>query len=432
MILGTWSKRIPALGRRCFSGTLDCDIVVAGGGLVGAATARSLALNPALKDKSIVVLEGAPAPPAAQPVDNAPAEYNNRVIALNNSSKDLFTRIGVWDTIRDARVKTVSGMHVWDSRNDARNSTLVSFEAESSTQSDRGHFYIAENDLVVRVLMQAAAQCPNVEIRYGTSAVRCQRDSDLTHITLKDGDTLATRLLVGADGPHSVVRKSMGKDRLLSKNYHQMGVVATLHLSEEIPNTHAWQKFLPTGPIALLPLSENRSSLVWTLPTARAMALLKSPEEQVLDELLRNLGPAPVVSEPFPSIGKVTNVAGFPLGLGLAIDFCQEGMVILGDAAHRVHPLAGQGVNLGFGDVECLTRCLERNVLDGARFGTKSYLIDYESERIRQNAAIMAGIDFFHTVYGSDNAVLAAARKAGIGIVNSSPVLKKALMSFAA
>ena len=402
---------------------MDYDVVVAGGGLVGAAMARALAQSRALNHKKILLLEG-----GTQRDYRLPPEYSNRVIALNPSSQALFVRLGVWNKIQEARVKTVEGMHVWDD-----GGSLVSFQAEDENEG-RAHFYIAENDLVVHCLMQSvAAESPNVEIRYGASALQCQRE-DVTSIRLKDGQEVRTDLLIGADGANSVVRKALGNgSRYLAKDYEQMGVVATLHLDAKIPNTVAWQKFLPGGPIALLPLSEDRSSLVWTLPTAQAKILLKAPEEEVWHELLRNLGPPPPdVDVPFPSVTKVSQVAGFPLGLGHSTRYCQSGMVLIGDAAHRVHPLAGQGVNLGFGDVEALVRCLEANVLDGAKFGAETYLLDYESERQRANVPMMLGIDFFQQVYCSDNALVATARKAGIAVVNANPMLKKIIANFAA
>ncbi|TRY74038.1 hypothetical protein TCAL_05048 [Tigriopus californicus] len=409
-------------GLRCLATHAHYDIVIAGGGLVGCAMAAACQSSPVLQSKSVLVLENGPDRPY-----HLPEDYGNRVIALNNSTRDLFQHIHVWAPLTASRMKTVHGMHVWE----ATPESLLTFQSD---QPDRGHFYILENDLVVHTLSQKIRQSPGhvrVVFDSGLKSGQYNQARGQMDLALSDGRSVSTSLLIGADGVNSTVRKSMTRQQYLSRNYHQFGVVGLLSLAEPIPNNMAWQKFLPGGPVALLPLSETRSSLVWTLPSHQAQNMLKSPPAVVLAALQEALRPYPVVSDPFPRFSQLSQLAGFPLGLGHASRYCAPGQVLIGDAAHRVHPLAGQGVNLGFGDVRALVRALETSVLNGERFATYRSLLAYETDRQRYNVPMMLGIDFLQKIYGSQNPVVAAARNFGLGVVQAHPSVQKLLASFA-
>lgn len=169
------------------------------------------------------------------------------------------------------------------------------------------HAYIIENDLVVHVLKEKVKAMNNVDIWFGTSLKKVDvQQEKLARVTTDKGQEVDSKLIIGADGFQSTVRKSMKDCTYISKAYNQMGVVATLHLAKPISNHVAIQKFLPTGPIALLPLSQEKSSLVWTLPTNEAQKMLKFSEEEFLAELLKKLGKVPLdMSEPFPQINRV-------------------------------------------------------------------------------------------------------------------------------
>lgn len=389
---------------------------------MGCAMAAACQTSSVLQNKSVLLLENAPDRPYKLPED-----YGNRVIALNNSTRDLFEKLRVWSALTATRMKTVNGMHVWDSHPQS----LLTFRAD---QADRGHFYILENDLVVHTLSQKIREeAKNVTVAFECGLKACHYDKEKGKMALKlsDGRDVTSSLLIGADGVNSSVRKSMTDQRYLSQNYHQFGVVGLLALAEPIPNQMAWQKFLPGGPIALLPLSETRSSLVWTLPTDQAQKMLKNPVESVLNDLEKALSPFPKLSDPFPRLQNISKLAGFPLGLGHASRYCEKGRVLIGDSAHRVHPLAGQGVNLGFGDVMALVQALETSILNGERFGAYNALLAYETDRQRHNVPMMLGIDFLQKVYGSQNPVIAAARNFGINVVKSNPSVQKFLASFA-
>ncbi len=407
------------------------DVVVAGGGLVGSAVAAAFLRSNALKERSVLVLEAAKAkPPKSNSETALLGAYSNRVIAINRSTRALFEKLGAWEGIRTKRFQAVKGMHVWDPTG-----ATVAFDDEG-----RDIFYIVENDLVVEEMNAAVVRAGGGNIQTwheaGVTSLKYEPGAELTRIALKrpaGATEIHSKLLIGADGANSTVRKSFKETQYISRNYDQMGVVATLHFAHKIANEVAWQKFLPTGPIAILPLSDHCSSLVWTLPTIQAQQLLKVSPEEFLLALLKGLGKPPRRDgAPFPEIRSVENRAGFPLGLGHSSRYCAPGAVLVGDSAHRVHPLAGQGVNLGFGDVECLTRCLEQNVLNGDKFAAYPYLQEYETIRQRHNVPMLLGIDGLQRLYCTDNPIVSAVRSLGIGVVNTSPTLKKLIADFAA
>ena len=159
---------------------------------------------------------------------------------------------------------------------------------------------------------------------------------------------------------------------------------------------------------------------------------LNSTDEEFLGELNSIMKP-PSKNLNFPKVVKVSSRAAFPLGLGHATKYCSlNSAVLIGDAAHRVHPMAGQGVNLGFGDAECLVKCLEENVATGAKFVSERFLQNYESERQRYNVPMMLGIDFFHAIYSIRNPIVSKARNLGVNFVQSNDWLKSAIVNFAA
>ncbi|RVE47474.1 hypothetical protein evm_007885 [Chilo suppressalis] len=255
---------------------------------------------------------------------------------------------------------------------------------------------------------------------------------------------------IGADGANSAVRKAMGV-QYLSWNYDQMGVVATLHLAEETENTTAWQRWLPTGPVALLPLDNSRSSLVWSVWQDEAKRLLKLSDEEFVDAVndalwkqyprskgveacvswmsscLRKAGlPDGAVRQLPPSVRHITagSRAAFPLGFGHSVRYIAPGVALVGDAAHRVHPLAGQGVNLGFGDVKDLTDLLADAIYTGYEITHHSWLEKYESSRQRHNVPTQIAVDALHRLYTVDLPPIVLARSLGLQLTNALHPLK--------
>ncbi|CAD7084026.1 unnamed protein product [Hermetia illucens] len=269
-------------------------------------------------------------------------------------------------------------------------------------------------------------------------------------IALNGNMILHLRLVkVGADGINSLVRKRMNIEPF-TINYNQMGLVATVELSDSGDNSVAWQRFLPTGPVALLPLNDTTSSLVWTHTPAQAKELQSMPPQEFVDALndafykdypkdtmttnlmdtLSTFCSAKTIRQYPPAIVAVKDKsrACFPLGFGHAPSYVAQGAALVGDAAHRVHPLAGQGVNLGFGDVKCLTQVLADAVYSGYPIGDKNALLKYERERLMKNVPIMFGIHGLQQLYSTTFSPVVMLRSLGLQITQNLPPLKKIFM----
>ena len=249
------------------------------------------------------------------------------------------------------------------------------------------------------------------------------------------------------------MRQSIGSD-YRSWDYPQMGLVATLKIeSKSGPNTTAWQRFLPSGPVALLPLSPDHSSLVWTVGKSEVKPLLEMSEETFVKKLNRaltsDLDQNQLVNsvtssirqllgreetrdqEPPPVVRAVANRAAFPLGFGHSVRYSGPRTALIGDSAHRLHPLAGQGVNLGFGDVTALVRLVEESLRGGAVLGQQELLCRYETERQRHNLPTMLGVDALQRLYSSQATPVILARSLGLMATDAVNPVKTLIMKHA-
>ncbi|XP_035214023.1 ubiquinone biosynthesis monooxygenase COQ6, mitochondrial-like isoform X1 [Stegodyphus dumicola] len=318
--------------------------------------------------------------------------------------------------------------------------------------------YIVENNAILNALYSVVKESGNrIEVMKGAKAADYSlptEQDDLVTVTLGNDTVLRTKLLIGADGVNSLVRKKLNV-KYISWKYNQKGIVATLKLSEPTENIVAWQRFLTTGPVALLPLSDDQCSLVWTVSLPMSEKLLEMPEEEFVDTLnsalwneenknsvvdsavstLKNM-----ISSIFPGAESVRQLppsilsvepnsrAAFPLGLGHAAEYVAPRVALIGDSAHRVHPLAGQGVNLGFGDVECLTECLETSVYNGECVGNLDSLLDYEMKRQRHILSTMLAIDALHRLYKTEFTPIVLMRSLGVTALDVLHPIKKQIM----
>ncbi|KAM4625816.1 ubiquinone biosynthesis monooxygenase COQ6, mitochondrial [Polymixia lowei] len=431
------------------------DVVISGGGMVGSAMACSLGMDRNLEGKKILLLEAG----NKKVMDKVPDTYSTRVSSISPGSATLLNGIGAWEHITNMRCKPYQKMQVWDACSDA----LITFDKEN-LQDEMA--YIVENDIIVAALTKRLdSLSDNVKIQYRSKVVRYTwpmsyqvADSiPWVQVTLASGETLQTKLLIGADGPNSMVRQESGIPAV-KWNYDQSAVVAVLHLSEPTENNVAWQRFLPTGPIAMLPLSDTESSLVWSTSHRHAEELLQLDEESFVDainsafwsnenqsELIETAGSLfrSTLSVLMPSAGSARqlppSVAGigpksrvmFPLGMGHASEYIRHRVALIGDAAHRVHPLAGQGANLGFGDVAFLTQVLSQAAFNGKDLGAMQHLLEYETERQRHNLPMMAAIDLMKRLYSTNAAPAVLLRTFGLQATNMLPSLKEQIMAFA-
>ena len=376
------------------------DVAVVGGGMVGAAAALALARA----GFSTALLEARA--PAAWDAD---AEVDLRVVGLAPSSIALLDDLGVWTSIREARAGPYSHMHVWD----AESGATIDFDAAGEGRARLG--YIVENNLVQWMLWQAL-EAAGVRRMCPVAVQGFEAREDRIQLELADGGTLAAGVLVAADGAASPLRQLAGIGTR-GRDYAQRAVVA--HVATERPHEDtAWQRFLPGGPLALLPLADGRSSVVWSLPEAEARRVLALDEQGFRDEL--------GVASDF-RLGRIvatTPRAAFPLKLQLAERYQADRFVLLGDAAHTVHPLAGQGVNLGFQDAARLAA-----VLAGARdCGEWLTLRRYERTRKEAVRTMQLTCDALFQLFHAKQAPgLAWLRNAGLNLTNRLHLIKKQL-----
>lgn len=385
------------------------DAVIVGAGMVGAATALGLAragLKVALVEQN----------PAAPPLPGDPVDL--RVVAIAPHAQRLLSDLGVWSQIAAVRASPYARMQVHDALGGGR----IGFDAADYGWPCLGH--IVENRLVAGVLWRAVERESGVRLLLGDSLRGFDMDASGVRLRLESGGTLQARLLVGADGVQSQVREQLliGVD---GAAYGQSGLVA--HIELERPQSElAWQRFLPSGPLAFLPLADGRASIVWTLPSERASALVAAPEGEFEAQLQRASGGA------FGRLRLSSGRAAFPLRLQIAQRFAQQRALLVGDAAHVVHPLAGQGVNLGFADVESLLDRVAR-----ARVAQRSPLGDSDLQRWareRRSEATLAAraFDGLNQLYAVTDGPLVAARAFGLGLVDRLTPLKRKLAERAA
>ena len=384
------------------------DVAVVGGGMVGAATALALARA---GFATALVEAREPAPWRSED------EVDLRVVGLAPSSIALLNELDVWTSIRDSRSGPYAHMHVWDASNGA------SIDFDSADECRQWLGYIVENNLVQWRLWQALE--PAGVRRLCPAQVRgIETREDRITLDLGEHEPLAARLVVAADGASSPLREMAGITTR-GRSYGQRAIVA--HVRTELPHRQtAWQRFLPTGPLALLPLADGRSSIVWSLPEDEAARLLALDDQAFLEAL--------GVASDF-RLGRMidsTPRAAFPLQLKLARCYQAERLVLLGDAAHAVHPLAGQGVNLGLRDVTALRDVLVAAHADGRDMAAAHVLRRYARRRRSADTLDALGFDALARIYGCQAGPWVVARGLGVRALNRLTPLKRRLASHAA
>ncbi len=385
------------------------DVIVVGAGMVGAALALALARA----GFDVAVIE----PRAPKPWDEH-GEVDLRVVALAPSSVDLFTRLDVWKEISIARASAYRHMRVWD----ALAPGDLNFDAAEEGHAALG--YIVENRLIQHTLWQALQREPRITMHCPGTVAATDVSTDRRTLTLDDASILAAKLVVAADGADSALRGMVGiasSDR----DYHQRAIVAHVATDRAHEST-AWQRFLLGATLAFLPLADGRSSIVWSVPEAESQRLLALDDAAFCAEL------GAAFDFRLGRITATTPRASFPLRMKLAERYLAPRLALIGDAAHAVHPLAGQGVNLGLRDVDELCSVLVE-ARDAKRdFASESVLRRYERRRRSDNVLSAHAFDAINRVFGSEAMPLAALRGAGMAVVDNIAPLKRAFARHAA
>lgn len=390
------------------------DVLIAGAGLAGLTAA--LALKQLHGGTLKVALADARLGQTFKP--------SGRAYALAGGVCRMYDALGVWSELA-MHSQPITRMVITDSRlSEPVRPIFLTFESEEDQSDQSGGAYatMVEQDRLWQVLERKVREA-------GVSLLTCDvtghaSQGHQVRVDLGDGSSCDTRLLVACDGAESPIRKRAGI-AMIVQNYGQSGIVATVEHERDHQGV-AQEHFLPSGPFATLPLTDNRSSIVWTEPTGRAKTYLAMSRAEQVEEIEKRFG---------LKLGRLTLLdrpQAFPLRIGMARRFVGPRLALVGDAAHLVHPIAGQGLNLGLRDVAALADVIDEAVGLGLDIGAGTVLDNYEQAR-RFDTVVMAGLtDTLNRLFSNDVTPLRLLRTLGLGLVDRMPRLKTRLIREAA
>lgn len=394
------------------TGAIDCDVLFVGGGIVGLACASLLDRLTQHRYSIGIVETKAPAALAAD------AEAGLRVLAIAPGARQVLEAAGAWSRLPRERACAYERMRIFGPASSPDGPGSIGFDAAEQGLEALGH--IVEHDWLRSALWECRPQ-----LLVDRAPVALDPHPDAMHVALADGSIVRTRLLVGSDGGDSWVRGQLGIKSTV-RDYRQSAIVA--HVRSERPHGRtAWQHFLRSGPVALLPLADGRSSIVWSCFTAEAQELLALPDDAFNARLTiatdRVLG----------GLALTTRRVAFPLAARHAHRYTGARFALIGDAAHQIHPLAGQGINQGLLDAAALADTIADHLRTGplADPGDALVLRRYERQRKGANLMTMAAMEGLHAMFTSEAAVASLA-SAGMGLVDRLPLLKRWLADEAA
>ncbi len=385
----------------------DTDVLIAGGGIVGMVLAA--ALRQSAPDLAVTLVER----------DAGAATGDGRASAIAAAAKQMLEALGVWPRLID-EAQPITDMIVTDSReSDVVRPVFLTFDGALEDGEPFAH--MVPNDALRAAIAEAASDAGVTVVRPDAVASFAVV-SNTVEARLQGGRTVAGRVLVAADGVRSGLRDKAGI-KTIGWDYPQAGLVTTI-AHERPHNGRAEEHFLPAGPFAVLPLRGNRSSLVWTESRAEAARLTAAPalDAEIVKRLGHHLGAVRIDGL----------LQSYPLGLRLARDFVKPRFCLVGDAAHAIHPLAGQGLNLGLRDAAALAETIVDAHRLGLDIGQLDLLERYQAWRRFDTAEMAALTDGLNRLFSNDNPLLRFARDFGLGIVDRLPFLKRAMIGEAA
>ena len=382
------------------------DVVIVGGGMVGAAVGCGLG-NSALK---VAVIEK-----SMPPAFSADQPHDLRVSALSLASKNILLSVGAWHGVESRRFCPFRRMRVWETAGDTE------FCSDDIKFSELG--YIVENRVTQLALLERLTAFDNVELICPAAIKKISEENDKQQIELEDGRLLSAKVLVAADGGQSRIRQEAGIG-VSSWDYQQHAMVIYVETDYEQQDI-TWQHFVPSGPQAFLPLNGQYASIVWYNSPDEVKRLKTLSEETLLKELMAT----------FPDcLGKINNilaVASFPLKRQHAQQYVKKGIALVGDAAHMINPLAGQGVNIGLLDAAALAQVLIEAEHQGLNISEKSVLQEYERLRRNENLKMMTVMDLLYRVFSNQILPIKVLRNFGLGLAERITPAKNKVMRMA-
>jgi len=381
------------------------DCVIVGGGMVGAASALSLArlgLTVALIERT-------------KPLDfSSEQPFDLRVSAISLASQHLLEQLEAWQQIVDWRVCPYKRLGVWELE-----PSYTEFNAQSIGQEQLGH--IVENRLIQLSLWQQIALLDNIHLFCPEELLGINQTSENVELQLTK-QLIFAKLVVAADGANSQVRQ-LANIGITGWDYQQSAML--INVKTELPQQDiTWQQFKPTGPLALLPVPDQHASLVWYHQTDEIVRLSRLNGQQLTNEVMKE----------FPArLGKikVINSASFPLTRRHANRYQNNRILLLGDAAHTINPLAGQGVNLGFKDVKALQTLIAKAIGEGRCWHLPESLADYEKLRRNDNLLMMTAMDTLYSGFSHPSGIVRVLRNGGLMLANKLPHLKNKALAYA-
>lgn len=391
------------------------DVLIVGGGLAGLGMAAGLADLPirvALIDAGSLEADW-PEPGVGV------ADYDPRVSAITQASRQWLEKLGAWERLSHSRVCSYTDMQVWD----AEGTGEVHFEAKEVNADSLGH--IVENRLIIAALSELVAEAANIHCFENSPVEHMSYAGGAAVLQLEDGKRLEADLLIAADGANSRVRQ-WADFKTREWDYGQQAIVTTVKMAKSHSFT-AWQRFLPQGPLAFLPLAatdavDRYCSIVWSADADYAKELMALDDAAFSDALARafelRLGAVEAISRRF----------SFPLRQRHAVDYIKTGIALIGDAAHSIHPLAGQGINLGFKDAAALQDEIRRALEHGTPLGSEALLGRYQRRRKGDNLGMMAAMEGFKRLFAQQALPVRWLRNTGMRWLNDIAPLKRQLI----
>lgn len=392
------------------------DVIITGAGLAGLTCALALSGPHLSIPLRTLVVDAGP------PLDQRDHSADTRGSAITFGSRNLLQALGIWQTVA-SDAQPFKRIIVTDARSNADTApVLLNFMPDNA--SDTSSAWMLENGKLLEALTGAVLDCTNIDVATGALVTSFELGNKLARIKTAEGRSYDAKLLIAADGRNSAARRQAGIETA-SWAYDQSAITLTINHAEPHHGC-AEEHFRQNGPLAILPLTGNRSSLVWVEATAETDRIMALDDSRFLDELKQRIG---------HHLGDITLASrrtSWPLGLQIAKNFTSTRLALIGDAAHVIHPIAGLGFNLGLKDIAAIAECVLLQARRGQDIGGQATLGEYESWR-RADTLIVAGMcDALARVFSNDITPLALARQAGLRLVNNLPPLKRFFLDRAA